>query len=79
MWTQTLASSVALEVWCFYIQLHSENGEKKDTRCADPEHEFRPKMGISRAKVVKFSDLIINVHFEDVFQIYSSMLGNITG
>ena len=61
-----------------YLLLHSENGEKKDTRCADPQHEFRPKMGISRAKMKKFSDLIINVHFEDVFQIYPSMLEKIT-
>ena len=66
-------------VLCLHLLLHSENGEKKDTRCADPQHEFRPKMGISRAKVEKISELIINVHFEDVFQIYPSMLGKITG
>ena len=37
----------------YFHSISSENGEKKDTRCADPEHEFRPKMGISRAKVEK--------------------------
>ena len=40
---------------------------------------FVQKWAFLGLKLKKFSDLIINVHFEDVFQIYPSMLGNITG
>ena len=56
-------------VRCLHLLLHSENGEKKDTRCADSQYEFGSKMGISRAKVEKKVDLEHEGHFEDVFQI----------
>ena len=53
-WAQTLADLVALrDCFLLYILSDSENEEKKYTRCADPQHEFHPKMDISNCMVEK--------------------------